>query len=73
MRHVSGEPWEVGHVCRVMNTTEGCISRKSSFRNISEIKTVIEVYALSQVTAVNELLGQTGVIRVVQLCQKFLA
>lgn len=60
---VSGEPREVGHVCRVLNTTEpvyvleGCTSRKSSFRNVSEIKTVIEVYALSQFTAVNELLG----------------
>lgn len=37
---------------------EGCTSRKSSFRNISEIKTVMELYALSQFTTVNELLGQ---------------
>lgn len=68
---VSGEPGEVGHVCGVMNTTEpvhileGCTSRISSFRNISEIKPMIEVYALSQFTAVNELLGQPSVICVV--------
>lgn len=63
VRCVSGEPREVGHVCGVLNTTEpvyvleGCTSRKSSFRNVSEIKTLIEVYALSQFTAVNELLA----------------
>lgn len=60
---VSGEPRQVGHVWRVMGTTEpvcvlgGCTSRKSSSRNISETKTVIEVYALSQFAAVNEVLG----------------
>lgn len=63
MQHISGEPSKVVYVCRVMNMTElayvleVCTASKRSFRNMSERKIVIEIYALSQFTAVNELLG----------------
>lgn len=36
---------------------EVCTASKRSFRNISERKIVIEIHALSQFTAVNDLLG----------------